>query len=149
MERKSFALHYADPKQGVASTESRLDRSDARDVNFPDGSLVPIGAHFTKTWEVTNIGQVAWSRSSPHSHDPTGSDLPIVPGMGSDPRYVSGPDDPAVGRLRRRKSSRFLDSAVQDDGRGEGNLYFPNKYVYGLTLLIETGGFQWIQRDLP
>lgn len=148
IERENFAIHYADPKQGVASTESRLDRSDARDVNFPDGSLVPIGAHFTKTWEVTNIGQVAWIGRRLTRMTPQGPTFP------SSPDWVPIPDtfpgqtiqlsvDFVAGRVQGFSTVRFK---MTDE---KGNLYFPSKYVYGLTLLIETGGFQWIERDLP
>ena len=31
----------------------------------------------------------------------------------------------------------------------EGNLYFPGKYPYGLTLLVETAAVEWIDRILP
>ncbi len=148
IEREAFALHYAKPEQGIASTDTRLDRSDARDVNFPDGSLVPIGAHFTKTWEVRNIGQVAWIGRRLTRMTPQGPTLP------SSPDWIPIPDtfpgqtiqlsvDFVAGRVQGFSTVKFK---MTDEN---GGLYFPNKYVYGLTLLIETGGFQWIQRDLP
>ncbi|GAA3734755.1 hypothetical protein GCM10022239_08610 [Leifsonia bigeumensis] len=148
VEREGYALHYAESKRGTASTDSRLDRSDARDVNFPDGSLVPIGAHFTKTWEVTNIGQVAWIDRRLTRMTPQGPTFP------SSPDWIPIPDtfpgqtihlsvDFIAGRVQGFSTVRFK---MTDE---EGTLYFPNKYLYGLTLLIETGGFKWIGRDLP
>jgi hypothetical protein len=34
-----------------------------RDVNYPDGTVVPPGANFTKTWRLKNVGTCAWTTS--------------------------------------------------------------------------------------
>jgi hypothetical protein len=147
-ERERFALDYAERQPGVASTASRLDRADGRDVNLPDGSLVPLGAHFTKTWEVRNTGQVPWIGRRLTRMTPQGPTFP------SSPDWIPIPDtfpgqmiqisvDFVAGRVQGFSTVRFK---MTDE---EGNLYFPGKYPYGLTLLIETGGYDWIGRELP
>lgn len=147
VEQNARSLDYADKRQGVASTSQKKDRADARDVNLPDGSLVPLGARFTKTWEVHNIGQVAWIGRRLTRHTPQGVTFP------SSSDWVPIPDtfpgetvllsvDFVAARVQGFTEVRFK---MTDE---HGNLYFPNKYPYGLTLLIETAGVDWIERPL-
>lgn len=144
-EQDASAIDYRDKAPGIASTEHRLDRADARDLKFPDGSLVPLGARFTKTWEVHNIGQVAWIGRRLTRQTPQGPTFP------SSPEWVPIADtfpgesvqlsvDFIAARVQGFTEVRFK---MTDE---YGVLFFPNKYPSGLTLLIETAGVQWIQR---
>ncbi len=147
-ESTAAAIEYMDKQPGIASSAQRHDHSDARDLNFPDGTLVPLGARFTKTWEVRNIGQVPWigrrlTRMTPQGPTFPWSDewIPIpdtFPGQS-----VQLSVDFVAARVQGFTTIRFK---MTDD---QGTLYFPNKYAHGLTLLIETGGVEWIDRRLP
>ena len=46
---------------GTQARQRRGDRSAfVRDVSFPDGQLVLPGQRFVKTWELQNVGYMAW-----------------------------------------------------------------------------------------
>eukprot|EP01137_Pigoraptor_chileana_P026329 Opistho-2@97145 len=44
----------------IANPRLSLHSKFVRDVNFPDGSELPVGSEFVKTWTMTNVGSVAW-----------------------------------------------------------------------------------------
>lgn len=51
----------ASPPNGMPPRQRRGDRSAfVRDVSFPDGELVLPGQRFVKTWELQNVGHMAW-----------------------------------------------------------------------------------------
>lgn len=147
-ELNAAGIEYSDKRPGIASTSSKIDRSTARDVNYPDGSIVGLGQRFTKTWSVTNIGQVAWigrrlMRVTPQS--------PTFP---SSPDWIAIPDtfpgetvllsvEFQAGRVQGFSEVRFK---MTDD---QGTLFFPNKYPHGLTLIVDTENIETIERSLP
>lgn len=51
------------PLNHASQTATRPNDQSAfvQDVNFPDGALVLPGQTFVKTWEIQNVGQVAWT----------------------------------------------------------------------------------------
>lgn len=52
---------YALPARVEREYRERGDKSIfLADVTIPDGTVVTPGAHFTKTWEVQNVGVLAW-----------------------------------------------------------------------------------------
>lgn len=51
----------ASSPNGTQARQLRGDRSAfVRDVSFPDGQLVLPGQRFVKTWELQNVGYMAW-----------------------------------------------------------------------------------------
>jgi DNA-binding XRE family transcriptional regulator len=57
-------LHLVFDKVPIHKSARRSARGDnsafIADVTFPDGSLVLPNQTFTKTWEIQNVGKVAW-----------------------------------------------------------------------------------------
>jgi hypothetical protein len=52
------------PTGTVTVPPSACDKAQfVADVNYPDGTVVPPGATFTKTWRLKNIGQCPWTTS--------------------------------------------------------------------------------------
>lgn len=51
------------PAVGAQGGSPRQDDQSAfvRDVSFPDGEMVLPGQRFVKTWEMQNVGKVAWT----------------------------------------------------------------------------------------
>lgn len=149
IERTKFGVHYEYPQPGLASSASRIDRAEfLRDVTIPDGTMIPIGAHFTKTWEIRNSGQVPWVNRRLTRMTPQGATLPwsedSIPIPDTWPgQVVQLSIDFVAARVQGSSEIRF--KMTDRDGK----LCFPTKYAHGLTVMIETSPLVWINREPP
>ena len=61
MRLLQIIFDHAPISRTVTRERARSDHSAfARDVSYPDGALVLPGQKFVKTWEVHNVGKIAW-----------------------------------------------------------------------------------------
>lgn len=129
----------------LGSNNSAVDLSELISETFPDGTMVPFGADFSKTWTLRNVGNVPWIDRSlmrvtprtpmfPH----TAESIPVPKTMPGETVTLSV--DVVATRLHGFTEVRFkmIDA--------EGNFCWPQLYPYGLVLIVEARDMFWIQR---
>jgi transcriptional regulator with XRE-family HTH domain len=118
-----------------------LDGDEARFVSEtpPDGSTVPCGATFTKTWTIRNSGSVPWRERRLRRIGPT-----IGPWTLTSPRFTPIPDtEPGetVSISVQIHTPQMETAAVAQWKMVDEDdlLYFPTKYSVGLALYVLVG----------
>lgn len=118
-----------------------LDGDEARFVSEtpPDGSSVPCGATFTKTWTIRNSGSVPWHGRRLRRIGPT-----IGPWTLSSPRFTPIPDtEPGeTVSISVQVHTPHMETAAVAQWKmvdEDDLLYFPTKYSVGLALYVLVG----------
>ncbi len=118
-----------------------LDGDEARFVSEtpPDGSPVPCGATFTKTWTIRNSGSVPWHGRRLRRIGPT-----VGPWTLTSPRFTPIPDtEPGetVSISVQIHTPQMETAAVAQWKMVDKDdlLYFPTKYSVGLALYVLVG----------
>lgn len=146
-----YGLDYSEKaptSSAAAGNGRRVDRSRlVRDVTIPDGSRVPLGARFVKTWELQNVGNVPWIQRSLRRITVQAPTLPACATTTPIPdtwpgEFVEISVEMVAARVQGASQITF--KMVDRDGA----LCFPSRYAHGLTMLIETGGFEWITKEV-
>lgn len=101
--------NYSFPSRQTQQHQSRGDQSQlVADVTIPDGTVVMLGAKFTKVWELQNLGTVAWEGRSLRCMDDaievrsalTGQPMQVAPQLTPTVRQIPIPFTPPGGAVR-------------------------------------------------
>lgn len=132
------------PAESATATSS-VDLSELVSETFPDGTMVPFGAAFVKSWTVRNTGNVPWigrflTRVTPRTpmFPHTAESVPVPDTMPG--QTVTVTVDVVATRLQGFSEVRFK---MVD---AEGTLCWPLRYPYGLAMIVETRDMVWVQR---
>lgn len=134
-------------------TQPRSAESEGHEVDtcefvtetVPDGSMMPFGTAFVKTWTIRNTGNVPWigrytKRITPQtplfSH--TAELTPVPTTLPGETMTISV--DVVANRLAGFSEVRFK---MVDE---HGELCWPVLYPYGLTMVIESRPVIWAER---
>jgi transcriptional regulator with XRE-family HTH domain len=126
----------------IARQESYpLEGDEARFVSEapPDGSTVPCGAIFTKSWTIRNSGTVAWTKRRLRRVGPT-----TGPWTLTSARFTPMPDtDPGgVAEISVKLRAPQMETAAVAQWKMvdvDDLLYFPTVYSVGLALYVLVG----------
>lgn len=129
----------------AANEATRVDFSEFVSENYPDGTMVPFGTSFTKSWTIRNAGNTPWIGRSLKRMTPRTPLFPHTVEMTAVPTTMPGETatisvEVVATRLSGFTQLRF--KMVND----QGELCWPRLYPYGLGLVIETRDLVWIQR---
>lgn len=120
------------------SDQSLTDVSEfIRDVTIPDGTIMQPGEAFTKVWEIRNAGEVAWEnrylKRLGASHGPA---------LITSPERVKIPHTLPGNRVEIAVNLKAPDvatttTAIWKMTDSEGKLCYPDRYRYGLSVVIQ------------
>lgn len=106
------------------------------DVTIPDGTVMPPGFAFLKVWRLQNVGSVTWvGRQIGRRGAASGHGIPHSPMRVAIPRTEPGDMVDIVVPMR----APLLPATAQAHWKmvdGEGRLYFPDRYRYGILVTI-------------
>lgn len=135
----------ARPDANENSNRRSVDMCEFVSETIPDGSLIPFGTSFMKSWTIRNIGNTPWINRAMKRITPQ---TPLFPHTAEfTPLATTLPGETVTisvevisSRLAGFSELRF--KMVDQDGE----ICWPVLYPYGLTMVIETRELIWTQR---
>lgn len=122
-----------------------VDFSELVSENYPDGTMVPFGASFTKSWTIRNAGNTPWIGRSLKRMTPRTPLFPHTVEMTAVPTTMPGETATISVEVAATRLSGFTQLRFKMVNN-QGELCWPRLYPYGLGLVIETRDMVWIQR---
>jgi len=127
-------------------TSPQVDTCEFITETVPDGSLMPFGTAFVKTWTIRNTGNVPWIGRSSKRITPLTPLFPHTAELTPIPTTLPGETvtisvDVVSNRLPGFSEVRF--KMVDENGE----FCWPVLYPYGLTMVIETRDMIWTERS--
>lgn len=108
-----------------------------RDVTIPDGTIMQRGEEFTKVWEIRNAGNVAWkSRCLMRLGACSGPALMTSLARVKIPRTNPGESIEVSVKLKAPEVATTT-TAIWKMTFDDGTLCFPDRYKYGLSVVIQ------------
>lgn len=123
-----------------------FDLSEFIAETVSDGTLVPIGETFTKTWTLRNAGNVPWINRQIKRITPMTPLYPYSVQTVPIPDTLPGEKVVIAVEITTKRVAGFVEvrfkMAFED-----GELCWPNQYPYGLTVAVEAGDLVWVYRQ--
>ncbi len=124
------------PMEATLAAQPEDAAEFVRDVTIPDGTIIQANETFTKIWEIRNIGKTHWrGRFLKRIGSPSG------PALISSPEIVPIPDTAPGASVQiavQMRAPAYPTSTTvlwkMVDAKGE--LYFPDRYRYGLLCTV-------------
>lgn len=115
-----------------------IDRSEfIADVTIPDGTIMKPGEEFTKIWEIRNSGNVIWSnRYLKRLGALSGSALITSKSRVKIPKTLPGERVEIAVKLKAPEVATTT-TAMWKMTFSDGRLCFPDRYRYGLAIVIQ------------
>lgn len=145
-QQNSRILIVPEDSESRLEAKNKIDRTFFITETFPDGTTVPFGASFVKSWTLRNNGNVPWigrslKRITPQSqiYPFTAELTPIATTLPGETVTISV--DVVATRVPGFSEVRF--KMIHENGE----ICWPHLYPYGVVLAIETREMTWGDRQ--